>query len=234
MRSPAKWWQDYCAGRLMTPRALYRAASLVAEDSAYAEAAERFFIDPKDGPTWDVPERLKAPSAIKSSAALSQHNRADWQNADPRLMRWAALFVELARRRQIPLYVHACFRTPEQQTALQTAGRSRAKAGRSPHNIGEAVDIVHGVFHWNLTRDEWKFLHVLGQLALDRVNAPLRKADKLALVWGGGFKTLYDPAHWEVEDFRKRLGPRVIGPPVRRTPRGILAPLSPFHVERRD
>lgn len=209
------WWQKYVAGVFKTPRSVYRAAL------ASVPAAPLRFETGDDGGAWDVPERLKSPRAFVGNAILRQHDLADWQNADPRLMRFVFVFVEMARQRQIPLYVHSCFRTPEAQARLKAGGRSRAGAGRSPHNIGEAVDIVHSVFHWDLTRDEWAFLHVLGRLALDRVNATLPKNEKLSLVWGGSFKTLYDPAHWEIEDFRKRLGPRPVGTPRRFTPRGL-------------
>ena len=217
-----KWWQDLVAGRLRTPQDIVAAAH--AENPDPARASERFFYDAVDDQeAWDVPQRLKAPSFILSEAHIRQGERADWQHCDRRLMRWAAVFVELARMRGVPLYAHCAFRTEAEQAKVNSSGNSRAAFPRSPHNIGEAVDIVHGVYHWNLTRQEWAFLAVLGWRALDLVNRDLKKADQLQLTWGGTFKTLWDPAHWEITDYRSRIERLAVGPPVRMMPRKVLA-----------
>lgn len=183
---------------------------------------ERFFDTPADGPVWDAPARLRDPAHFRSNGWLRQQERADWRHADPRLMFWAARFVEAARSREIPLYVHCCLRDKAEQDRLVAAGHSRARYPQSAHNIAEAVDIVHGRYHWDMTRAEWDLLHVLGRLVLERVNAQLPDARKLRIVWGGGFKSLYDPAHWEIEDFRARRRPLAAGPPVYKTPAAIL------------
>lgn len=214
------WWQQYVAGRLLTPRDI-RTAALV-EDPDPASPFERFLDDPVDGPTWDVPKRLSAPHFILSDGHMRQWDRADWQYADQRLMRWSAVLIELARKRGIPLYVHCCFRSEEEQRKVNSGGHSKAAYPRSPHNTAQAVDIVHGVYHWALTRDEWRFIHLLGLRALDLVNRDLKKADKLDLTWGGDFKSLWDPAHWEVTDYRARIERLAVGVPIRRTPRWIL------------
>lgn len=220
-----EWWQQYVAGAFHRPRDLRRAALRDTPDPA--QASVRFFDDPVDtGASWDIPERLRAPVFMMTDAYLSQMMRADFQFADQRLMRWAAVFIEMARKRGIPLYVHAATRTEADQAKAVSGGRSRTPYPRSAHNIGEAVDIVHGVYHWTLTKQEWAFLHVLGQRALDRVNADLPKARKLALTWGGDFKGLYDPAHWEISDYRARIRRLPLGPPVRMTPRGILSKIK--------
>lgn len=220
-----RWWQEYVGGRLRTPQDLFRSAKR--ENPDPAQAYLRFLDDPEDGPTWAAPQRLKAPGFILTDAALRQYSRADWQHCDPRLMRWAAAFVELARKRGVPLYVHSAFRTREQQVKAVRDGASKAPWPRSAHCIGEAVDIVHGVYHWQLTPQEWQFLGVLGRLALDRVNAPLKKADKLSLTWGGndgpGDRFSWDPAHWEIADYRRRIREIEAGPVVHLTPRAILA-----------
>ena len=215
-----KWWQDLTAGRLRTPQAI-RSASL-AEIPDSAQSADRFFNEPQDGPTWDVPQRLQARHFILTDVHMRQWDLADWQHVDKRLARWAAVFIELARKRKIPLYVHCALRTEAEQAKVNSQGNSKAAYPRSAHNIGEAVDIVHGVFHWTLTHQEWAFLHVLGLRALDLVNRDLKKVDQLQLTWGGTFKTLYDPAHWEITDYRARIKRLPLGPPLRLTPRYIL------------
>lgn len=213
-----RWWQDYVAGRLRTPQAVYRAA--VQETPL---PSLRIFETPEDGPVWDAPLRLQAPGFFNCESYLRQSTRADWAYCDRRLMYWAALFVQNARKRGIPLYVHCALRDEAEQAKLKAQGHSKAVYPRSAHNIGEAVDIVHSVFHWNMTRDEWALLHVLGRLTLDRVNAQLPKPRKLSLTWGGDFKSLYDPAHWEISDYRARVRRLPPAPPVTHTPTAILA-----------
>lgn len=216
-----EWWQRYCAGARWSSRQLYAEAH-----GADPLPPSRFFALPPDDPgggAWTAPERLRAPTFINSTGHLSQHDRADWRGVDRRLQYWAALFVEYARQRGVPLYVQCALRNRAAQEAARSRGYSRAAYGRSAHNIGEAVDIVHGLFHWDMTRDEWRLLHVLGLRALDRVNAQLPRDRRLALTWGGDFKSLYDPAHWEITDYRARLRPLPDGEPVRQTPRRILS-----------
>lgn len=215
-----RWWQELVAGRLTTPQDIYRTA--LYENPDPAQAADRWLDEDLRYSRWEAPQRLRAPAFMRSEAFLRQGEKADWQYCDRRLMRWAALFQEYARKRGIPLYVHTAFRGEADQNKAAAAGHSKATYGRSAHNIGEAVDIVHSVFHWDLSRQEWAMLHVLGRLALDRVNADLPKLLKLDLVWGGEFTKLYDPAHWEIRDFRSRLRRLPSGPAVRHMPRALL------------
>lgn len=215
-----RWWQEYVLGRLLTPQDICACARAEALDPA--KSSDRFFGIPVDSPTWDVPVRLQAPSFIGSTPQLKQFDRADWLHVDHRLMYWSALFQEMAKKRGIPLYVHSALRGKAEQDRAVAAGNSKAAYPSSAHNIGEAVDIVHGVFHWEMSRQEWALLHVLGRLALERVNARLNKDDKLSLTWGGDFKSLYDPAHWEITDFRTRRRALPDAPPVRATPKAIL------------
>lgn len=217
-----QWFQDLMAGRLRTPQAIMAAVRAETRDPALQGVADRFFNEPQDGFLWEAPRRLSAPNFILTEAHIRQGERADWQHCDRRLMRWAAVFVELARKRGIPLYVHCAFRTEAEQAKVNAQGNSKAAYPRSPHNIGEAVDVVHGVYHWTMTQQEWALLHVLGRRALDLVNRDLKKVDQLQLVWGGDFKSLYDPAHWEVADYRARIKRFPVGPPVHMMPRKIL------------
>lgn len=214
-----RWWQKMVWGEYASHHEMYRDA--LAECCADAERHSRFFGPPPESKRFQAPERLAAPAFMKTTPYLVQWDKADWQFTDIRLMRWAAVFIELARERNVPLYVHCAYRSRAEQGKLVAAGRSKAAWPKSAHNIGEAVDIVHGVFHWEMTRDEWRWLHVLGQEALRRVNAELPKDRKLKLTWGGSWR-FYDPAHWEIEDYRARTREVREGPAIRWTPRAIL------------
>lgn len=215
-----QWYQDLIAGRLRTPQAIVAASRAERPDTALA--SDRFLNDLPSDEGWQAPQRLRAPHFLLSDQHMKQWDRADWQFVDPRLMRWAALFVELARKRGIPLYVHSAFRTEAEQARAVADGHSRTPYPRSAHNSGEAVDIVHGVYHWTLTKQEWSMLHVLGLRAVDLVNRDLKKVDHLVLTWGGSW-SFYDPAHWEIADYRARIRRLAAGPPLHYTPRAILA-----------
>jgi len=201
-----------------------------------AQASSRFFDDPLDGEIFDAPARLRAPALLlPSEAHIKQWDMADWQSVDPRLRFWSAMFCEAARKRGIPLYVHSAFRSEAEQTALLKAGRTKAPYPSSAHNIGEAVDIVHGVYHWALTKQEWLYLSKLGQECLRRLNStlPVEPPHRLVpwrckfdLKWGGSW-SFYDPAHWEISDFRERLRRVPVAEPLRYTPRYIWRHLRP-------
>lgn len=213
-----RWWQKYTAGRLTTPLSIRQEALRELPDPSLAE---RLFCLPEDV-RWEAPERLKAPNFFQSEAYMRQWDRADWQHVDMRLMRWAAMTQEYARKRGIPLYVHSAFRTRNEQNQLVARGVSRTPYPNSAHNIGEAVDIVHGTYHWEMTRQEWDMIGILGQRALDRLNATLAKSRQLNLTWGGTWSKPWDPAHWEISDYRQRTRELTVNTAVRYTPRRIL------------
>lgn len=216
----SRWWQEYGLGRLLTPQAIM--AAVRADDDA-PSSADRFFSMPEDHEHWDVPQRLRARSFLLSEAHLRQWDRANWAGVDPRVMRFAALMVEMARKRDIPLYVHCALRNKAEQDAAFAAGHSKLRWPDGAHNWGAAVDIVHGVFHWDLTPQEWRFMEFLGRRAERRLNATLSKDRQLSFVWGGNWSSLYDPAHWQVANYRTYYGsPVETDGVVRRTPRSIL------------
>jgi hypothetical protein len=213
-----KWFQRYLLGGL-SPQEIVAEGRAEFPDAAIA--SDRFFDEFSDGIHFDVPRRLSAPGHFLTQACFKQWDAADYQFVDPRLMRFSAMLQEVARKRGIPLYVHCAFRGRLAQDAAFQRGVSKLRWPRSAHNSGQAVDIVHGVFHWSLTDLEWRFIHKLGLQCLAKLNAPLKKADKLELDWGGSW-SFYDPAHWQIKDFSPPSSPFVEGSPVLRTPRHIL------------
>lgn len=212
------WWQDYLAGRLTTPQQIYNASLAEYSVRAGHNVMDRWLLnfDTSDN-QWRAPEALKAPGHFKTAAWLKQIKRANYLYCDPRLMVWASTLVHMAMKRDIPLYVHTALRDADEQNKLKAQGNSKAVYPHSAHNIGEAVDIVHGTVHWNMTEQEWRMIGVLGNLALDRVNSNLSRDHKLKLEWGGKW-TFYDPAHWEVSDYRSRTRILPKGEPVHLTP----------------
>ncbi|MEP3530118.1 MAG: M15 family metallopeptidase [Sulfitobacter sp.] len=177
---------------------------------------ERFFGNLPDDKGFQAPQRLAAGASIHTSTMmLRYHDRANWAETHSDIQIFAAHFIEALRRRNIPMYVHSAFRTLEEQNELQAKGRSRAKWPRAPHCQGKAVDIVHGQYHWELTPQEWQYLGKLGKDIAAKLG--------IEITWGGDW-TFYDPAHWELTDWRENI--RAIdgrGDPVRFTPRKLLA-----------
>lgn len=217
------WWQRYVLGRLRSPQDLYR-SSLAEVQSA----PDRFFSGaPEDGIKWDAPERLRDKSYWLKPSYLKHGQSADFQQCDPRLVRWGAMLVEAARKRDVPLWVHCAFRTRDEQERLFKEGFSKVHWPNGAHNIGEALDIVHGRFGWDMSPHEWLLIYKLGMECLRKLNATLSKERQLELEWGGDDTTKsdrfrWDPAHWEVKDYRRRIRPVKLQESVRMMPRKIL------------
>nr|QJB21440.1 MAG: hypothetical protein [Microvirus sp.] len=102
------------------------------------------------------------------------------------------------RKVGVPMYAHSVWRTPEEQQARYVAGHSKAKAGQSPHQYGLAVDLIHGIRGWDMPDDSWRMIGHIGKEVAAQNGVPI--------VWGGDFKSLYDPAHWELKGWRDLAG----------------------------
>lgn len=129
----------------------------------------------------------------------AQQFRADWTGAHPDLVEFHKAFQARMRRLGVPMFAVEVLRTPERQNELQADGFSRAKAGQSPHQFGLAMDYVHSLKAWNISKAEWAIIgHIGKEVAQQR---------GLKMKWGGDFTVLdehgepvpfWDPAHWEV------------------------------------
>lgn len=210
-----KFFRDLFAGKLTNPwdfMAALRGQRAVNQSAP--ETGDRFINDPVDSLRFNAPQRLQVgPDYMTSDRYLRQHTRADWQQVDPRIELFAAKFIETFRKRQIPLYTHTAFRTKEVQSEMVAKGTSKAVWPRASHPNGKAVDIVHAAYHWNLTPDEWKLFGKIGK----------ELAHKMAIdvTWGGDW-SFYDPAHWELSDWRDDIRKLPTLDKVEQTPRGIL------------
>lgn len=119
----------------------------------------------------------------------AQQFRADWTGAHPDLVEFHKAFQARMRKLGVPMFAVEVLRTPERQNELQAEGKSRAKAGQSPHQFGLAMDYVHSLKAWNISKAEWAIIgHIGKEVAQQR---------GLKMTWGGDWE-FYDPAHWEV------------------------------------
>lgn len=119
-----------------------------------------------------------------------QQGRAERLGAQPPILEFERKLVKHAFKLGIPLFAHCVIRGSADQNAAFRAGHSKARAGESPHNYGAAVDLIHGTKGWNLSRKQWAIVGHLGKEVAAQAG--------LDVTWGGDFKSLYDPAHWEL------------------------------------
>lgn len=114
--------------------------------------------------------------------------------AHPDLLEFERVFIKRMSRLGVPMFASEMIRTRERQDDLYALGNSKAKAGQSPHQYGCAVDVVHAIRGWNMSEKAWALIgHVGKELAAQK---------GLKLTWGGDWK-FYDPAHWEIENWRE-------------------------------
>ena len=117
--------------------------------------------------------------------------RASRVGADPLIVEFERKFVKALKAYGIPFFAHEFVRDEARQNEFKERGVSRAAWGQSAHNFGCAVDIIHSTRGWQLSELEWNVIGLIGQETARKMN--------LKIKWGGDFKSLYDPAHWELE-----------------------------------
>lgn len=120
-----------------------------------------------------------------------------YQWAHPEIIEFWEHFFSACDKRNIPVRAFEIYRSNERQDELFKTGRSKAKAGTSPHNIGMAVDIVGYKKYWDLSKKQWD---VLGEIGKE-----VARKRKIDIEWGGDWN-FYDPAHWELKTIDVLMG----------------------------
>jgi hypothetical protein len=95
--------------------------------------------------------------------------------------------INRCERRGIHLAIVESYRTHAKQSEYKNMGRkyTRSGAGKSKHQYGLAIDVVplvNGEPQWN-NKHLWRRIGVIGE--------------QLGLRWGGRWRSLYDPGHFE-------------------------------------
>lgn len=149
------------------------------------------------GDTFDAALRAMVDRAfLKSERHQGQHWRANREGAHPDILEFERKLIAEFARLGVPLFAHCVVRPSWEQDALKAQGFSKAGAGESPHNFGLAVDLVHGTKGWELTRKQWALVGHVGHEVAKRIGVKVE--------WGGSWK-FYDPAHWELGDWRSLI-----------------------------
>lgn len=200
------------------------------EDLKARVKAAREALDPPDewhfrnGPEADafqyvitgpVQDRLKWPSHFSTEAYYKRFLRPDWQNVDPRIVEFSQRFLVALAKESVPFYVHAAYRTRREQNDAVARGVSKTPWPRAAHCQGKAVDVVHSRYHWELSKPEWDWIGHIGKQVHAQMMRGTKAADRWQISWGGDWRTLWDPAHWEVSDWRSDIRVPVDADPVR-------------------
>lgn len=95
--------------------------------------------------------------------------------------------IELCQKKGIELAVVESYRTKAKQAEYYSMGKkyTQSKGGKSKHQYGLAVDlvpIINGEPKWD-DKALWRRIGVIGE--------------NLGLRWGGRWRSIYDPAHFE-------------------------------------
>lgn len=122
-----------------------------------------------------------------------QQWRANRKGAHPDILDFERIFIRRMAKMSVPMFAHCVIRTDEEQDRLFKAGRSKARAGQSPHGEGYAVDIVHGLKAWDMDEKTWAILGHLGK--------EVAAANGIDIEWGGDW-AFYDPAHWQLRGWK--------------------------------
>lgn len=137
--------------------------------------------------------RLIDRTVINSPAYKDAQLRASRAGNTALIEKFGLALLDELQRRGIPMFPHCWYRSGAVQNELFKKGRTKAKAGQSAHNHGLAVDIVHFEKAWGLDKKEWAVVGQIGKEVARRLN--------LSVTWGGDWN-FYDPAHWEIADWK--------------------------------
>lgn len=175
----------------------------------------------------DVNEAVKAYQRPKdyftSRAYLRLYERADYQFCPMPLRLFVWKYLRALRARGLPFYVHTCYRTPGEQAELKAGGYSNLALGA--HQRSCAVDIVSAIDHWEIPEELWYYVGTLGESVArgTEFGPSLRKGKDgsplpLKIQWGGRWTDPWDPAHWQLSDWRYRPTFKADSVPLRLSP----------------
>ncbi len=142
----------------------------------------------------DAAKALSTPSVVQGLDYREKVVKTVRDGTHPKIVEFYQKFNRELKNRGIPMYAFCFYRSAKRQNNLYAMGNTKAKAGDSPHNWGLAVDIVHTQRFWDLTPREWAVIGAIGKEVARRM--------KLKVNWGGDWD-FYDPAHWQLENWKE-------------------------------
>lgn len=136
---------------------------------------------------------LRDPAQFRQVSFLNRRDGLDYTGICPVLVEFLKAFQAELERYGVPMIVTEMLRSAERQNALFAQGRSKARAGSSPHQYGLAFDLVSATKFWNLTPKQWAVIGAIGK--------EVARKRKIPIEWGGDWD-FYDPAHWQLAKWR--------------------------------
>lgn len=142
-------------------------------------------------------ERVVNKDQVKSMKLTSQRLRAVRAGAYPQLLQFNDLLLNRLDKVGIPAWSHCIVRTAAVQAQLRADGFSKVRFGA--HMAGLATDIVHSIYAWDMSPEEWSFFGAIGK--------ELAKQRGIPIQWGGDWPPLvkgvgWDPAHWQIKGWK--------------------------------
>lgn len=137
---------------------------------------------------------------LASKRWQEQQWRAQRHGAHPDILEFERVFIKRMGKLGVPMFAPEVYRTPERQEDLYALGNSKAKGGQSPHQWGCAVDIVHSVKGWDMHPKAWALVGHVGKELIAQKGLAIE-----SFAWGGDWG-FYDPAHWQLKDWKNLKG----------------------------
>lgn len=150
--------------------------------------------------------------AFKRVEIKKMQTEVAFQGVHPEIVDFWQAMYKACKARNIPVIAFEMLRSAKRQDELYKAGRSKARGYSSPHQFGCAVDIVHAVDYWNISKKQWDIIGSIGK--------EVARKRHLKIEWGGdwdgndGRPKFWDPAHWQLENWRGRVDEPKIGDPT--------------------
>lgn len=130
---------------------------------------------------------------LQTERYKSQQTRAIRAGCHPDIIEFERKLIKKMLKLGVPMFCHSALRDSDEQNALYVKGHSKARGGQSPHNYGLAADVVHSVKAWDLSRAQWAVVGHVGK--------ELAASLGIKIEWGGDWE-FYDPAHWQLANWR--------------------------------
>jgi hypothetical protein len=130
----------------------------------------------------------------RSTKYTDQQARAKREGAHPDILEFERVFIKRLRKLNLPFYAFCVVRSRDEQRAAYVTGVSRMRGDRAYPHMKWAVDIIHCTKGWELSRKQWEIVGHIGMETAAQLG--------IKVVWGANFTNLYDPAHWELAEWR--------------------------------
>lgn len=144
----------------------------------------------------DALRAIQDPAYMRTPRYELQQWRATREGGHLLIREFEKAFIKRMKALNVPMYCHCMVRTPNEQGKVFVGGFSNNDGTKPYPHRHCAVDIVHSVFQWGMTKQQWQIIGHIGK--------EVAKVRGIDITWGGGWNNPYDPAHWQLREWRER------------------------------